>query len=43
LHRAANLDPHAEVTKCEECGEITSRQICQSCTMKRWLIESHSR
>ncbi|HIL49933.1 MAG: TIGR00269 family protein [Candidatus Poseidoniia archaeon] len=43
LHRAANLDAHAEVTKCEECGEITSRQICQSCTMKRWLIESHSR
>lgn len=43
LHRAANPDPHAGVTKCEECGEITSRQICQSCTMKRWLIESHSR
>ncbi len=43
LHRAANLDPHTEVTNCEECGEITSRQICQSCTMKRWLIESHSR
>jgi uncharacterized protein (TIGR00269 family) len=43
LHRAANIDPHAEVTNCEECGEITSRQICQSCTMKRWLIESHSR
>ena len=42
-HRAANPDPHAGVTKCEECGEITSRQICQSCTMKRWLIESHSR
>ena len=42
LHRAANPDPHAEVTKCEEGGEITSRQICQSCTMKRWLIESHS-
>ena len=26
----------SEIKNCEECGEITSRQICQACTMKRW-------
>ena len=40
LHRAANIDPHTEVSHCQECGEITSRPICQTCTMKVWLKES---
>tara|TARA_B110000003_G_scaffold93625_1_gene95763 strand:+ start:3317 stop:4312 length:996 start_codon:yes stop_codon:yes gene_type:complete len=30
----------SEIKNCEECGEITSRQICQACTMKRWLEEN---
>ncbi len=40
LHRAAKIDPHTEVSHCQECGEITSRPICQTCTMKVWLKES---
>ena len=27
----------SEIKNCEECGEITSRKICQACTMKHWL------
>ncbi len=40
LHREARGDPHSDVTNCEICGEITSRKVCQSCTMKEWLAES---
>ena len=28
-----------EVRACKECGEVTSREICQSCTMKGWISE----
>ena len=40
LHREARGDHQSEVTNCQKCGEITSRPICQSCTMKEWLAES---
>jgi uncharacterized protein (TIGR00269 family) len=40
LHREARRDSQSTVTNCQECGEITSRPICQSCTMKTWLSES---
>ena len=40
IHSMANPDSTQEVNKCIECGEITSRQICQSCTMRNWIIES---
>jgi len=29
----------AKVGRCDSCGEITSRQICQACSMKAWLEE----
>ncbi len=40
LHRDANPDAKQEVNHCSECGEITSREICQSCTMRKWLSEA---
>ena len=40
LHREARGDHQSDVTNCQQCGEITSRKICQSCTMKEWLAES---
>ncbi len=30
----------SEIKNCVKCGEITSRKICQACTMKRWLEEN---
>jgi len=39
LHRIANPDQIQKVRNCIECGEITSREVCQSCTMKKWLAE----
>jgi recombinational DNA repair protein RecR len=30
----------SEIKNCKKCGEITSREICQACTMKRWLEEN---
>jgi uncharacterized protein (TIGR00269 family) len=40
LHREARGDLPSAVKNCQECGEITSRPVCQSCTMKTWLSES---
>ena len=40
LHREANRDLRSEVNNCSECGEITSRDVCQACTMKKWLSET---
>ncbi len=40
LHREANPDAKQEVNNCARCGEITSREVCQSCTMREWLAES---
>lgn len=40
LHRETERDPKLEVRNCSECGEITSKEVCQACTMKRWLAET---
>ena len=40
LHRGANPDSKQEVNHCSECDEITSKQICQSCIMRKWLAEA---
>ena len=40
LHSIANPDSKHEVNECSECGEITSRDICQSCTMRKWISEA---
>jgi len=40
LHKEIGLAPNKEIKLCIECGERTSREICQSCTMRRWIIES---
>jgi uncharacterized protein (TIGR00269 family) len=40
LHREAHPHAEKEINRCTECGEITSRETCQSCTMRRWLAES---
>jgi uncharacterized protein (TIGR00269 family) len=40
LHRVANQNSKLEVNSCSECGEITSREVCQACTMKQWLAET---
>ena len=40
LHKEANPDSKHEVKHCSECGEITSREVCQSCTMRSWISES---
>jgi uncharacterized protein (TIGR00269 family) len=36
LYREVN-PTKSDIKYCEECGEVTSRQICQACTMKHWL------
>jgi recombinational DNA repair protein RecR len=28
-----------KVKNCSLCNEVTSRDICQACTMKKWLSE----
>jgi uncharacterized protein (TIGR00269 family) len=38
LYREVN-PTKSDIKYCEECGEVTSRQICQACTMKHWLEE----
>lgn len=40
LHREARGNPHSAVTNCQECGEISSQPICQSCKMKAWLTST---
>tara|TARA_B100000401_G_C52537944_1_gene592355 strand:- start:146 stop:736 length:591 start_codon:yes stop_codon:yes gene_type:complete len=40
LHLQAYPDSKQEVKKCRKCGEITSKEICQSCVMKKWLAET---
>ena len=40
LYREARGNHQSDVTNCQQCGEITSRPICQSCIMKQWLTES---
>ena len=39
LHSLANPDSKQEVNECSVCGEITSREVCQSCTMRMWISE----
>ena len=39
LYREVN-PTKSEIKYCEECGEVTSRQICQACTMKHWLEDN---
>ena len=39
LHSEANPLSKQEVKHCCRCGEITSRDICQSCTMKEWIAD----
>ena len=40
LHSLANPDLKHDVNNCIECGEITSRDVCQSCTMRGWLANA---
>ena len=40
MHSMANPEMTQDVNKCKECGEITSREVCQSCTMRTWLSEA---
>jgi len=40
LHSLANPDLKHDVNNCIECGEITSREVCQSCTMRDWLANA---
>jgi len=40
IHRDAYPNAKQDVVECKECGEITSREVCQSCTMKKWLSEA---
>ena len=40
LHRAVHPNNSSGILNCERCGEVTSRKVCQACTMKDWLIES---
>ena len=40
LHWIANPDSKHEVNECLECGEITSKEVCQSCTMRKWISEA---
>ena len=40
MHLMANPDLTQDVKNCKECGEITSREVCQSCTMRNWLSEA---
>ncbi len=40
LHLEAYPDSKLKVKKCIKCGEITSKDICQSCVMKQWLSET---
>jgi len=30
----------SKAKKCSVCNEVTSREICQACTMKKWLSEA---
>jgi len=45
LHIDANGDFPSEVwaakgaNKCERCGEVTSKPVCQACIMREWLAE----
>ena len=40
IHRETERNPTSEVRNCVECGEVTSREVCQACTMKKWLAET---
>ena len=39
IHRVVHPDPNSNISSCTLCGEATSRPVCQSCTMKKWLSE----
>ena len=39
LYREVN-PTKSDIKYCEECGEVTSRQICQACIMKHWLEDN---
>ena len=38
LYREGKKEP-PKIKKCSLCNEVTSREICQACTMKQWLSE----
>ena len=40
LHREAHPEAKHGVNRCTECGEITSKDVCQACTMRQWLVET---
>ncbi|MDP6661661.1 MAG: TIGR00269 family protein [Candidatus Thalassarchaeaceae archaeon] len=40
LHQKAYPEAKNEVNRCAECGEITSKDVCQACTMRQWLAEA---
>ena len=39
LHQKAYPKAKNEVNRCVECHEITSKDVCQACTMRQWLEE----
>ena len=39
IHREVHPNPNSKIGSCSICGEPTSRPVCQSCTMKKWLSE----
>lgn len=41
LHRGANPDSTNKVKNCIECDGISSKDVCQSCIMKKWLAEAY--
>jgi len=42
LHLEAHPKAKNEVNRCAECGEITSKDVCQACTMRQWLLAETS-
>jgi recombinational DNA repair protein RecR len=38
LYRNGTTVP-PKIKNCSLCNEVTSREICQACTMKQWLSE----
>ncbi len=40
IHRVVHPNSNSKIGSCTLCGEATSRPVCQSCTMKKWLSEA---
>ena len=39
LYRDSTKETASSIKKCSICKEVTSRTVCQACTMKSWLSE----